>query len=157
MELTCKPATRDDVEELVRLYRLLEDEMTALSRQWPMADGLPEPVETSFKEKLSDPEALILIGGIDEVPLGFLLAETIPLLPQAGGRRAATIRLIFTQPEARGVGLGEVMMELALRTLEDRGVDFFDAVVPPGHRDAKNFFEASGFSARSIVMHRRDG
>jgi hypothetical protein len=34
-------------------------------------------------------------------------------------------------------------------------VDRFDAAVPPGHREAKNFFEQHGFSARSITMHGR--
>ena len=32
----------------------------------------------------------------------------------------------------------------------------FDVRVLPGHRLAKNFFEANGFSARLIVMHRDD-
>ena len=36
------------------------------------------------------------------------------------------------------------------------GHTLFDAHVLPGHRLAKNFFEAGGFSARSIIMHHDD-
>ena len=36
------------------------------------------------------------------------------------------------------------------------GHHLFDAHVLPGHRLAKNFFEAGGFSARTIVMHHSD-
>jgi hypothetical protein len=40
--------------------------------------------------------------------------------------------------------------------LRERGITKFDAHVLPGHRLAKNFFEAGGFSARSIIMHHDD-
>jgi hypothetical protein len=40
--------------------------------------------------------------------------------------------------------------------LRQRGISLFDAYVLPGHRLVKNFFEAGGFSARSIIMHHDD-
>jgi hypothetical protein len=48
------------------------------------------------------------------------------------------------------------MREEALSILRGRGITKFDAHVLPGHRLAKNFFEAGGFSARSIIMHHDD-
>jgi hypothetical protein len=48
------------------------------------------------------------------------------------------------------------MRELTLGILRDRGITKFDAHVLPGHRLAKNFFEAGGFAARSITMHHDD-
>jgi hypothetical protein len=48
------------------------------------------------------------------------------------------------------------MRDLAMEKLRERGISKFDAHVLPGHRLAKNFFEAGGFSARSIVMHHDD-
>ena len=46
--------------------------------------------------------------------------------------------------------------DLVLDALRRQGLVRFDAHVLPGHRLAKNFFEAGGFSARSIVMHHDD-
>lgn len=145
----------EDLPELLRLYRLLESEMVGLHEMWPIADGLPEPVEDALRRALNDPEKRVILGFIDEVPCGFILAGLQGLLPQADEERVGVVKLVFTEPEARAVGIAEVMIDLAMSELETLGAERFDAPVLPGHRLAKNFFERSGFSARSIVMHRR--
>jgi hypothetical protein len=63
---------------------------------------------------------------------------------------------VFVDAHAREVGIGESMREMALAEMRARGLTRFDAHVLPGHRLVKNFFEAGGFSARSIVMHHAD-
>jgi ribosomal protein S18 acetylase RimI-like enzyme len=123
---------------------------------WSLADGLDEPVARSFQELIDDPDAMVLIGEIEDVPFGFLVAKVEPLLAQAEGEKLGSIRLIFVEPEAREVALGETMRDAVLEELRSRGITKFDAHVLPGHRLAKNFFEAGGFSARSIVMHHDD-
>ena len=72
------------------------------------------------------------------------------------GERIAAIRLVFVDEEARGVGLGEAMRDMLMDEFRTTGHTLFDAHVLPGHRLAKNFFEAGGFSARTIVMHHDD-
>jgi ribosomal protein S18 acetylase RimI-like enzyme len=67
-----------------------------------------------------------------------------------------SIRLVFSHPDAREVGLAEAMREAAMEEFRRRDITRFDAHVLPGHRLAKNFFEAGGFSARSIIMHHDD-
>ena len=123
---------------------------------WPLADGLAEPIEESFTEAFDDETALIVIGEIDDYPLGFALARVEEMLPQAGEEKVCAIRLVFVDPEAREVSVGEVMRDLVMAEMRDRGISKFDAHVLPGHRLVKNFFEAGGFSARSIVMHHDD-
>ena len=153
MNITARPATPADVETLSDLYRLLEAEQAALRAMWPLADGVDEPIASSLLGILDDDDSMLLMGCLDEVPLGFLWARIEPLLSQAQGRRVGVVRLVFTEMEARGVGIGSTMLESAMIELSSRGVDLFDARVSPGHRNAKNFFEAHGFSARLIVMH----
>jgi hypothetical protein len=63
---------------------------------------------------------------------------------------------VFVEFEAREVSVGEVMRDYVLEEMRSRGISKFDAHVLPGHRLVKNFFEAGGFSARSIVMHHDD-
>jgi hypothetical protein len=156
MRVSARPATADDLPVLLELYRRLEDEMTALHPMWPLTDGLGEPVEESLAGALEDTNADLLVGEIEGVPFGFLLARVEDLLPQAGGELLGSIRLVFSDLEAREVGLAEVMRETVMGRLRERGITKFDAHVLPGHRLAKNFFEAGGFSARSIVMHHDD-
>jgi ribosomal protein S18 acetylase RimI-like enzyme len=156
MNVSARVATRDDIPTLESLYRGLEEEMTALHAMWPVADGLDEPVAESIGTALTDPETIVLIGEIDGYPFGFLLARVERLLAQADGQRVGALRLIYVDHDAREVALGEAMRETALTMLRERGITKFDAHVLPGHRLAKNFFEAGGFSARSIIMHHDD-
>ena len=67
--------------------------------------------------------------------------------------RVGIIRYLFTERDARGVGVADAMFNHAVGKLRADDIEAFDAVVSPGHREAKNFYEAHGFSARSIIMH----
>ncbi|HSJ85067.1 MAG TPA: GNAT family N-acetyltransferase [Acidimicrobiia bacterium] len=156
MRINARVAGDDDVMALVRLYRGLESEMTALHPMWPLADGLAEPIDSSFQMLLGDPEALVVMGEVDGYPFGFAVARIEEILPQAAGERIGSIRLIYVEPEAREIALGEEMRDYAMELLRRRGITRFDAHVLPGHRLAKNFFEAGGFSARAIIMHHDD-
>jgi GNAT superfamily N-acetyltransferase len=130
--------------------------MTALHPMWPLADGLPEPVDESFRRLLEDPEVVVALGELDGYPFGFVVARVEEILPQAGSETIGSIRLVFVEQEAREVALGETMRDYVMDLLRERGITKFDAHVLPGHRLAKNFFEAGGFSARSIIMHHDD-
>ena len=150
-----RPASTDDIPVLTGLYRALESEMVSLHGMWPRADGLDEPVEQSLEALLEDPEAKAYIGEIDDYPLGFIIGRSEPLNTHEAARVAA-IRFVFVDEDARAVGLGEAMRDLLMEDFRAEGHTLFDAHVLPGHRLAKNFFEAGGFSARTIVMHHDD-
>ncbi len=157
MNITARLAEPPDVPELVRLYRGLQEEMTALHDMWPLADGLPEPVGDAFTQLIDDVDAYVIIGELDSVPFGFVVARVEDTLPQADGLLIGSIRLVYVEAEAREVALGETMRDFVMDLMRDqRGISRFDAHVLPGHRLAKNFFEAGGFSARSIIMHHDD-
>jgi hypothetical protein len=156
MRVGARRAESGDLGVLTQLYRALEVEMTALHTMWPLADGLPEPVEASLAAALEDDATMVVIGEIDDYPFGFLLARVEPLLPQAGEESICAIRLVFVEFDAREVSIGETMRDLVMEAMRERGITKFDAHVLPGHRLVKNFFEAGGFSARSIVMHHDD-
>ena len=154
MVVTARNAGPDDVLVLTRLYHDLADEQRAIRAIWPYADGLPAPVDDALLALLQRSDAIVVVGEIDGVPLGLLLVVEEPLLDPVSDRRIGVVQLIFTADEARGVGVGAAMLDLAMTQLTDRGIDLFDARVSPGHRMAKNFFESNGFKARSITMHR---
>ncbi len=156
MEVSTRHATADDRDVLVGLYREMEAEQVALKPVWRLADALPEPAEVAIKEAIGDDATLVVVGSIDGVPFGFAIAGSERLLPQADGEEIGVVRYLFTDHEAREVGVAEAMAQLVLTELRARGHRRFDVRVLPGHRLAKNFFEANGFSARLIVMHRDD-
>ncbi|MCI0543591.1 MAG: GNAT family N-acetyltransferase [Actinobacteria bacterium] len=156
MRVHATRASQADVDVLETLYRGLETEMSQLHRMWPLADGLDEPVADSLRAAIDDERTVVLVGWIDDVPFGFLIARVEDMLSQAEGENIGAIRLIYVDPHAREVAVGEVMRDQVMDILRERGISKFDAHVLPGHRLAKNFFEAGGFAARSIIMHHDD-
>jgi hypothetical protein len=156
MRISARLAETGDLTTLEGLYRELETEMTELHPMWPLADGLAEPVSEALSQALEDESTMVVIGEIEAYPFGFLVARVETLLPQADGEEIGSIRLVFVELEAREVSVGEVMRDFVLAEMRSRGISKFDAHVLPGHRLVKNFFEAGGFSARSIVMHHDD-
>lgn len=154
MNITVREAVHDDVPALTDLYGGLEGEMVALKRVWGLVDGLPHPAGPAIAQRVGDPRWFTYVAELDGVIVGFLFARDEELLPQAGGERIASIRHLYTDIDAREVGVGEALMDRFIEDARVRGIDMFDAHVSPGHRLAKNFFEANGFKARSIVMHR---
>jgi len=157
MKVAWRRATDEDVAAIITLYRDAAVEQAALRPLWPLADGLAEPAERTVIQLLEDATSFVGVGTIDGVVLGFIWARVEALLPQAEGEQIGVVRLVYVDEAARGVGVGEAMLQGALAELRSRGVRRFDAIVSPGHRLAKNFFEAAGFSARRITMYHDDG
>lgn len=156
MQVSARQVTPEDLPALIELYHRLLDEMIGLHPMWPRADGLAEPIEDAFLAAIDDSAAHVLVGEVDDVPFGFILGRVETTLPQTDHEEIGVIRLVFTDPEAREIGVAEAMRDLVMDLFRQRGITKFDAHVLPGHRLAKNFFEAGGFSARSIVMHHDD-
>lgn len=142
-EPTARLATPEDLGDLVALYRGLDEEMCDLRPSWRRTNGLPPPFEEALGSKLR--ESTVIIGVFDDVPVGFLIATP--------SDTAWVVEYVFTQPEARGISVGEAMMHLLYERAARYGVDAFDVAVLPGHRATKNFFEGQGFKARLIIMH----
>ena len=152
-QISVRVATQSDLPVLIDLYRKLEVEMVPLEELWPLVDGLAEPIGEALEAEIESDTSIVVIGSIDDYPFGFLIAREESLLPQANGMRVGSIRYVFVDHEAREVSVGEHMRAQVLAQLRERGINRFDAHVLPGHRLVKNFFEAGGFSARSIIMH----
>jgi GNAT superfamily N-acetyltransferase len=156
MQISVRPAVNADIFRLVSLYGQMEEEQTERKPIWALTDGLDERFDMSLFHAISEDESWVLVGEIDGVTVGFLWATIEPMLGRAGGLRIGRIRLIYTEPEARGVGVGHLMLEAVLAELRSLGIHHFDAPVGPGQRETKNFFEAHNFAARSIIMHSAD-
>ncbi len=100
---------------------------------------------------LADPDQRVVVAGAAGAPVAFVLCRLAA--SEAGGLRGV-IDACYVGPDSRGKGLGRLLMEDALGWFTTRGCDGVDGTAFPGDRQAKSFFEASGFKARMLVMHR---
>jgi GNAT superfamily N-acetyltransferase len=148
-----RPATESDVARVIELAGLLRDELRPMrgGEIWFRRDARPEPLDTAYAQLLADPDALVAVGCIDDVVLGFAAARVEPL---RGGGTLGVLTELFVESDARSVGVGEALIDLVVDFCAGRGCVGVDAIALPGHRAAKNFFEGHGFTARSLVMHR---
>jgi GNAT superfamily N-acetyltransferase len=149
-----RPAHADDLPALVELARALRTELRALrgGELWEVREARPEPLDHAFDDLLGRDDVLVVVGTIDEVVIGYGTVEVEPL---RDGRRLGVIRELFVERDARAVGVGEAVAELLIAFCVAHECVGIDAFALPGHRDAKNFFERSGFTARELTMYRR--
>ena len=141
-----------DLDRLAELGRLAREELGAMERGGPLFVGREAAPAPALD--LDETDRIVVVGTIDDVVVGYAVGRVDAL--REGGR-LGVIEELYVEPEARGVAVGERMMDDLLPWFADRGCVGIDAVALPGARATKNFFERSGFSARLLVMHHRLG
>jgi GNAT superfamily N-acetyltransferase len=151
-----RPATTEDLPRLGELARAAIAELSPMKggAVWAAREARPEPVEESLEASLADEHTRVVVGTIDDVPVGYA-AVRVEVLND--GSRLGVVDDIFVEEGAREVSVGEAMMGDLIAWCETQGCSGMDAMALPGHRSTKNFFEESGFTARNLVMHHRLG
>ncbi|MGH9187117.1 MAG: GNAT family N-acetyltransferase [Acidimicrobiales bacterium] len=148
-----RPATADDLPRVAELARLAVTELSGLKggRAWARREARVEPLEPALAAAIEDDARLALVGMFDGVVVGYAIAhvDTVP-----DGGLLALLDDLYVEPAARGVSVGEVLMDAVLDWATQRGCFGIDALALPGARETKNFFERFGLVARAIVVHR---
>ena len=143
-----------DLPVLVDLARALRDEMRDQrgGALWTTREARPEPHETTIQSLMARDDAYVVVGTIDGTIVGF---GTVEIETLRDGTRLGVIGDLFVEREARSVGVGESIADLIVTFCAGAHCVGIDAYALPGARDAKNFFERSGFTARALVMHHK--
>jgi ribosomal protein S18 acetylase RimI-like enzyme len=154
MDEAARRATSDDLDRLVALDAQLREELTPMrgGALWAARESRPGAARDEFAALLRRDDACVIVGTVDDYVVGF---GTVELEALRDGTTIGRIIELFVEPDARGVGVGEAIAGALIGFCDERDCIGIDALALPGHRAAKNFFEASGFTARAIVMHRK--
>jgi ribosomal protein S18 acetylase RimI-like enzyme len=152
MEESSRPAAVADLPRIVELAGVMRAELTAMrgGALWAERDAWPEPLADAYRALLDRDDACVVVGAIDAFVVGFGAAVVDRL---RSGRVLGVITDLFVEEEARSVGIGDAMVNDLVAFCVARDCVGVDARALPGHRAAKNFFEAHGFTARALVMH----
>ena len=150
-----RAATPSDVPAITDLARTAVGELGLLrgGPLWQRQDARVEPIEAGVASDvaLGRDEGLTVVGTIHDVIVGYGVSHLVAL---NDGSILAEVSDLYVDPEARGIGLGEAMMDLLVAHASDAGAIGIDALALPGDRATKNFFETFGLKARAIVVHR---
>lgn len=158
-----------DLEQVAQLWASAEQELIGqrggqlLARSVTPAEG----VRAALTAAVGSPDAVLAVGALDGVVVGFgygRLAAARPTVTGGGpqpGRSSdpapgsmGLIEVLYVEPGARGVGVGEAIVGVLLERFDAFGCVGVDALALPGSREAKAFFETHGFVTRALVMHR---
>ncbi len=153
MEVAARAATAADRDVVADLATLVIEELTPQrgGAVWRRESARPIPTGPSIDADLDDDTTHVVVGTIDDVPVGYAVVRATEL---ADGSSLGRISDLFTLEGARGVGVGEAMMDELIEWSGARGCIGVDSVALPGDRHTKNFFESFGLVARAIVVHR---
>jgi GNAT superfamily N-acetyltransferase len=149
-----RAATAADVPVIVELARALRAELRDLrgGALWETREAMAEPLDDRVRSLLARDDACVLAGVIDDAIVGYGITELESL---RDATRLAVIRELYVEPGARAVGVGEAIANGFVAYATTKECVGIDATALPGHREAKNFFERAGFTARALTMHRR--
>ena len=151
-EVMVREARGDDLAVIGQLATLAVDEQregrggAVWSRREARADA-----ESSISAAMESETTRVFVGLLDEVVVAYAVFSVETL---TDGGQLGRIEDLFVAPEGRGIGLGEALMESVTDAARAARCFGIDAFVLPGNRVAKNFFEASGLTARAIIVHR---
>ena len=151
-----RPASAEDIPRVVELAELMRAELGAMrgGPLWVEREAWPEPLADAYDALLARDDGLLLVGSIDDAVIAFAAVVVEQL---RSGARLGVITDLFVEPEAREVGVGEVLVDALVEHSRAAGCIGIDATALPGHRATKNFFETHGFTARALAMHKRLG
>ncbi len=137
-----------DVDVLV----LLESEARLSLKEFRGADRLaievPE-IGSRWPQVLTDGAMFVLVGCIDSVVMGYLIARKLDQL--------ATIEQVFVTHDARNLGVGDALVSATLSWAREQNLTALDALALPGDRETKNLYERSGLVARLITVTKKLG
>lgn len=143
----------DDIAHLVKLYEAVVSELGEMrgGRVLLGLDGRGPTPEASFRRQVEDADEKLVVGALGDEVVGYASCLVRPL---PGDDRLGVVRDLYVAPHARRAGVGRAMAGSLLSWCRSQGCSGIDASALPGSRAVKSFFEANGFTARLLVMHR---
>lgn len=152
MSATARPAQETDVPQLIELFTAAESEMRTQRGGAAFLASRREFAEVSDEilGALNDSETMVWCGTWDLAVVGYAIAS----VSEEDDQSIVTVRDIYTTPEAREVGVGEVLLEAAIAWAIASDAAAIDGYALPGARASKNLYERLGLTARLITVRR---
>lgn len=132
-------ATADDVQAIERVAEAAweHDYPDVLSRETAV-DGVHEWYdEAAIRAELDHTDAAVLVADADGAVVGFTHA--------AWTGSEGSVTRVYVDPEHRGRAVGSALLETAVATLFERGVDVVRAMVLADNEPGQAFYRSHGF------------
>lgn len=154
--MVIRSAERADLPRLGRLGALLVEEHHDFDPQRFLATSPRTPAEYAafLDTQLASPDAIVLVAHVDGDVIGYLHAtiEGVDYTTLRGP--AAMMHDLIVDPECRGRGVGEALIEAALQALAARGAPQAVLMTAARNTQAQRLCARVGFRPTMIEMTR---
>lgn len=147
MDIRFRPATIDDLPEIVRM---LTDDFLGKQRE-RYEDPLPESYVKAFRELDADPNNELIVAELDGAVVGTLQLTVTPSLSYQGGKRSS-VESVRVDGRLRGKGIGRQMMLWAIERAKEKGCVSMQLTSHGERKEAHRFYEQLGFSKSHVGM-----
>jgi GNAT superfamily N-acetyltransferase len=141
-ELQIRPARREDVPAIARL---LADDVLGKTREAADAQTM-ERYYAAFDAIDRDSRNDLMIAILRQQVVGTYQVTYIPYMSRGGNERCL-IEAVRVAPNLRGKGIGQAMMQHALKEAKQRGCLMAQLTTDKRREDAHRFYRALGFVA----------
>jgi len=150
VQIFSRPASSQDLDVLVILECEARNSLNEFRGADRLASDVPE-IGSRWLEELNNDAVFVLVGGIDSVVMGYLVARMFA----KSVNQIATIEQVFVTHDARNLGVGDALVSSALAWAQQQKLTALDALALPGDRETKNLYERSGLVARLITVTKK--
>ena len=157
--VTVAPAGVDRIDELTDFWLQLHDYQGALSAAIP---GVPlrndedtgPLVRALYIEWMTQPDSFAFVAELDGKPVGYVLGFVQEPSEMWDTGRIGHIDSFLVTPEARGKGVGSLLLEKVYDHLGRIGVRTVGLDVVSRNEGARRFYEREGFVPTLLHMYR---
>ena len=141
---TVRPATLDDLDDLLALWRDLEEAQGSF-RFFPPVEDAAQRIAASFRDAVASVDAdVLLVVDDDGMPAGMALVH-LEHPSRMSSERAVELSRVVARPDRRGSGIGKLLVDAAGEWARARGVRSMVAAVFVGNEASRGFWRAAGF------------
>jgi len=146
-DVTFRPATRDDLPEIVRM---LADDPLGVTRETP-GEVIPDAYWQAFEAIENDPNNTVIVAEIDGRIAGTFQLTYIAGLTYTGGERAQ-IEGVRVAADRRGHGIGQAMINWAVEQAQSRGCRVVQLTTDRQRPESIRFYQKIGFRPSHMGM-----
>ncbi|CAB4339756.1 MAG: GNAT family N-acetyltransferase [Actinobacteria bacterium] len=153
MSTTVRPAEQSDLNELSVLMDAAVLELRSQRGGEALSWAIDRNVDSlvSLTSALEAADTMLWCGLWENVLVGYAIASVV----SEGTEQVVVLTDIYTTPEVRDVGVGELLLESAIAWATVLDAVAIDGHALPGARESKNLFERFGLTARLITVRRQ--
>lgn len=146
-----EPAKLSDMQDIARLYRALNTDMSRLQPEmFRPADGNEDFIRSVLESGSED--ILVAREGSRVLGLALVQEKVTPPYPAFIPRRYTYLMDLVVDPDHRGRGIGRALMGAVKDWAESRNAEFIELGVLAQNKDAVRLYESLGFKDSRKTM-----